>query len=142
MSNLKRYKVTHDWHDHTVTLEVDTEKLTAEKATLINEFWGDDDHRLDSEDDDPVRAVIRLFGQSIIAEALRNGGADFSESSKGIFGGNPGTQYSEEQQDEEGWGGKDETGFGWCGIRVIAADVQGVGYDDVTLKPIDPAAAE
>lgn len=77
MSNIKRYKVGHNWNDGMeVELEVDHDILTPERAAMINNFWSNNDGR-ESEAGGAVPAVIRLFGACAINAMLAEGGADF-----------------------------------------------------------------
>ncbi|ATR85201.1 single-stranded DNA-binding protein [Pseudomonas sp. HLS-6] len=129
--NIKRFKVKDTWKDYEVTLEVNLDRLTPERAELINSFWTSAEDRLAEEDDDVVRTVIRLAGLEVICEMLEDGGADFSSDSNSY----PARSSTWALQNKEGWGGKivgDE--FGWCGIRVVAADVQLPGFEDVALS--------
>lgn len=138
-ANIKRFKVKDTWKDYEVTLEVNLDRLTPERAEMINSFWSGDDYRLREEKGDTVRAVIRLAGQRLINAMLSQGGSEFSESTKGaLFGDNPGPIWTQDDlHNEEGWGGTvEEDGFGWCGIRVVAAEVFVPGFDDVALSEI------
>lgn len=131
--NIKRFKVKDTWKDYEVTLEVNLDRLTPERAELINSFWTSAEDRLAEEDDDVVRTVIRLAGLEVICEMLEDGGADFSSDSNSY----PARSSTWALQNKEGWGGKivgDE--FGWCGIRVVAADVQLPGFEDVALSEV------
>lgn len=128
-SDIKRYIVKDTWKDFEVTLEVDHNILTEERATMINEFWSDHDDRLSQENDNVVRAVIRLAGTSLINTFL-DGGASFSDTSIGDY-------VSATFHNEEGWGGTVAgSAYGWCGIRVIAADVEQPSFDDVALVEV------
>lgn len=127
--SLKKFKVGDYFRDMTVTLEVDTAKLDVERATLINEFWSDADRRLSAEDGDVVRAVVRYFGLQAILIMLEHGGISFSSANKG------GSAYwSEKVCELEGWGDADETPYGFCGIRIIAADVDAPNFHSVELE--------
>lgn len=126
---IKRYIVKDIWKDFEVTLEVDHSILTEERATMINEFWSDHDDRLLQENGNVVRAVIRLAGTSLINTFL-DGGASFSDTSIGDY-------VSSTFHNEEGWGGTVAgSAYGWCGIRVIAADVEQPCFDDVALVEV------
>lgn len=128
--NIKRYKVKAPWKDYEVTLEVDLNRLTAERAQLINRFWTGAEDRLDEENEDVVRTVIRLAGHEVICALLEDRGADFSDGDQFIC-----KQVSNELHNSEGWGGEvpwDD--FGWCGIRVVAADVQMPTFEEVALS--------
>lgn len=128
-TNIKRYKVKDTWKDFEVTLEVDHSILTEERATMINEYWMDHDDRLDQENGNVVRAVIRLAGTSLINIFL-DGGASFSDTLTGDY-------VSSSFHDGDGWGGKIAgSAYGWCGIRVIAADVEQPCFDDVALEEV------
>lgn len=137
-TNLKRYTVKEAFKDYEVTLEVNHDQLTVERATLINDFWSANSSRLDAENGDVARAVIRLFGQTMINMMLAEGGASFSATAKNrMTDEHPGPYWTKDLHNEEGWGGT-ENGelFGWCGIRVIAADVDAPGFDDVELEEV------
>lgn len=135
-TNLKRYKVKDSWKDYEVTLEVNLDRLTTERAELINSFWTSAEDRLDEEDGDIIRTVIRLAGLEVICEMLEDGGADFS----GDCNSYPARSSTWALHNKEGWGGKiDGDDFGWCGIRVIAADVQLTRFEDVALAELSNA---
>lgn len=136
-TTIKRYAVKESWKDYSVTLEVDHSILTPERATMINDFWSDHTWRARAEDGDAVRAVIRFAGSCLINMMLRNGGSSFTQTSDASPFDNPGPVWTEDLHEEEGWGGKDpSTPFGWCGIRVVAADVEAPGFDDVELEEV------
>lgn len=135
--SIKRYTVEEAWKEYSVTLEVNHDILTPERAAMINEFWSDHECRLSDEDGDVVRAVVRLAGSSLINVMLAEGGAGFSETTNGPFGGNPGPYWTKDLHEQEGWGGTEEGNpFGWCGIRCIAADVEVPGFSTVELKEV------
>ena len=138
--NIKRYLVKETWKEYEVTLEVNHDVLTEETAALINGFWSNARDRLSAEDGDVVRTVIRLFGQTMIYRMLSEGGASFSIATKHpMTGDNPGPFWTEDLHNEEGWGGTERGPYGFCGIRVIAADVDAPGYDDVELVEVSNA---
>lgn len=132
-TNIKRFKIKDTWKDYEVTLEVNLDRLNAERAQLINSFWTGADDRLDEENGNVVHAVIRLAGHELICQMLNDGGASFSQGDdKWLV-----NRVSKELHDEEGWGGDgDGDGFGWCGIRVIAADVSMPCFEELTLSEI------
>lgn len=134
--NIKRFKVKNTWKDYEVTLEVDLNRLTAEKANLINDFWSSAKDRVDLEHGDVVKAVVRMFGQVMINMMLAEGGSSFSGKPRDHFD-DAGPIWSEDLHNEEGWGGTVKgDGYGWCGIRVIGADVDALGFDDVELEEV------
>lgn len=126
MSNIKKYKVKEDWKDYEVTIEVNHELLTPELATQINEFWSDSEDRLDAEDGDPVKAVIRLAGSCLINEMLREGSMSFSKENEGMV-----KRWTEWLASQEGWPPAD-----MLGIRCIDAEVLGPSFDDLELTEI------
>jgi Protein of unknown function (DUF2528) len=136
MSLIKRYTVEHEWHDHTVTLEVDHQIMTPELAKQHLDYWSGSAEFQEDENGDAVRAVIRLFGASLIARILEQGGATFSDDTAAKI-------WSREQQDAEGWAGASTAApfspFGNVGIRAVSASVDGVGFDDVRIKEIATA---
>ena len=133
MSLIKRYTVEHEWHDHTVTLEVDLSVLTPTLAKEHLDFWSGSAEFQAAEKGDVILAVIRLFGSSLIARILEQGGSTFN-------GGEAADIWSREQQEAEGWGGAaDDSPFGHVGIRIVSADVEGVGFDDVRVKEVAAA---
>lgn len=138
MSTIKRYTVKESWKDYSVTLEVDHSILTTERAQMLNDFWSSNDDRESAEDGDVVRAVIRFAGSSLINIMLHEGGADFTEKTRGpIFNDSPGPLWTKDLHDEEGWGGSIEGNpFGWCGIRCVAATVDVPCFDDVELEEV------
>jgi len=129
-ANIKRFKIKHPWKDYEVTVEVNMDRLTPERAALINSFWTGADGRLAEEDDCVVRTVIRMAGHDLICAMLEDRGAEFTTKQKYI-----GERFSKELHNTEGWGGDGEgDGFGWCGIRVVAADVPLPDFDEVALS--------
>jgi hypothetical protein len=139
-TNIKRYTVSESWKDYSVTLEVNHDILTAERAEQINQFWSGDRYRLQKENGDVVRAVIRLAGQRLIGLMLNEGGTSFTEATNRPFD-NPGPIWTEDLHNEEGWGGSEGGPFGWCGIRCVAADVEVPDYHDVELAEVAHADA-
>lgn len=130
---IKRFKVKDSWKDYEVTLEVNLDRLTTERAQMINSFWTGAEDRESEEDGGIIRTVIRLAGLEVICEMLEDGGADFSSKSNTY----PARRSTVTLHNKEGWGGEIEgDDFGWCGIRVIAADVQVPGYEDVALAEV------
>lgn len=134
MTTTKRYTVTHEWHDHTVTLEVDHERLTAESAALYLTFWTGGDEFAQDEGDDPVRGLVRFFGAVAMRQILAEYGSTFGDSDI-----EAGRIWSAQIRDTEGFGGEDGSPFGSIGIRIIGADIEAPGFDDVNLKEL-PAA--
>lgn len=129
MSNIKTYTVKASWfNDAEVTLQVDHDLLTPELATEINGFWSNSGRRLAAEDENVVRAVIRMFGARAIALAMEQGGWDFSNHSreKGLS-----TAQDVIDRDGEGWPKAEE-----LGISVTDASVDYVGFDDVELEAV------
>lgn len=138
MPDIKRYKVQHHWNaDCEVTLEVDHEILTRERAKEINDFWGDAEYRFRHAKSD-VFAVITLFGQRLIHMMMAEGGSEFG------LGHEAADIWSKQLRAEEGWGGEPDPAFssvseilhGWCGIRVVAANVEIPSFSDFMLKAI------
>lgn len=119
MANLKRFTLEDAWRDWEVVLEVDLDQLTVERATEINEFWSGDDDRLDDADGDVVRAVIKLAAERFIYALLEYGGLIVCDGEQSAG------WTKSDLHEQEGWGGT-EGGqpFGWCGIRLVSADVQ------------------
>ncbi|WP_233007179.1 DUF2528 family protein [Rheinheimera faecalis] len=122
----KTYRVKEDWKDYEVILEVDHDLLTPELATQINQFWNDDDERLEAENGNPVKAVIRLAGTVLMQEMLAVGGASFSKSDD-----NSTTYWAEWLASQEGWPPLEV-----LGIRCIDADVLTPDFEDVELTEI------
>lgn len=140
-ANIKRFKVKDSWKDYEVLLEVNLDRLTPDRAALINNFWGGSKFRVIQEKGDVVKAVIRLAGQTLINAMLQQGGTDFYEGTKGaLLGDNPGPIWTKDDlHNEEGWGGTvEEDDFGWCGIRVVAAGVEMPSYEDVAVAEVAP----
>lgn len=119
MANLKRFTLKDDWKDWKIVLEVDLEQLTSERATEINEFWSGDDDRLDDADGNVVHAVIKLAAELLVYALLERGGAVVRDGEQSKI------WTLDYLHDQEGWGGAEEGDlFGWCGIRLVSADVQ------------------
>jgi len=137
-ANLKRYRVAESWKDYEVLLEVNLDVLTQERAALINQYFSDDTTRLMEENGDAVRVAIRLAGSTMIRIMLEQGGAEFTPAFKNVFGDNPGTSWTHDLHSAEGFGGceADEQPYGWCGMRVIGADVDVPGFFEVDLTEI------
>lgn len=133
MSMIKTFKVCGEFNDELfVTLQVDTDKLTPALASQINSFWGDAEARLETEDGDAVKAVIRLYGARVIRLMLEAGGNCFTASRSRLTA----QLWTEAMQAEEGWPGHDGTLFGAAGIRVIEAQVEMPGFDEVELTEL------
>lgn len=132
-TNIKRFQVKDDWKDYEVVLEVDMDILTEEKAALINNFWTSAEDRLDECDGNVRATVVRLFGQNAICTFLQDGGV--CTSTDWVL-----SRISKELRGEEGWGGEGDTPgtFGWCGIRVVSADVVLPSFDEMELKEVEP----
>ena len=140
-ANIKQYRVSEQFGDQQVTLEVNLDQLTVERAAMINQFWGDSDSRSEEENGDVIRAVIRLAGKWMINIMLDQGGATFTEHTTSPMGdSNPGPLWTADLHNEEGWGGtEDGNPFGLCGIRCVGADVNPIGYDDVQVEEVASA---
>ena len=129
MSTIKRYTVKHTWHDHEVVLEVDHSILTPALARDHLEFWSGCDDFIDEEEGNEPRALIRLFGSNAIRVMLEANGCDCGDDECAAI-------YTRELQDAEGWAGSDGSRFGRVGIRIVSANVEGVGFDDVALQEV------
>lgn len=136
--NLKLYRVTEEFGNDWVLLEVDLDKLTAERAGLITDFWSESNAFIELEQGDAVRAVVRLFGMWMISTMINQGGAGFGPNTISPDGDpHPGQLWSADMHDQEGWGGHDNGDpYGWCGIRCIGASVAPINYDSVTLAEV------
>ncbi|AGZ37602.1 MAG: DUF2528 family protein [Pseudomonas sp.] len=133
-TNIKRFKVKDTWKDFEVVLEVDLNRLTAERAQQINSFWTSAEDRLDEENGDVVLTVIRLAGLEVMCEILEDRGADFGDSDRWNC-----QQTTKKLHESEGWGGEgDGDGFGWCGIRVVGAEVDIPCFEDVAVSEVTP----
>src|SRR3990167_5695986 len=78
MSNITTYRVAAaSFSDAEVTLQVDLDVLTPALAAEINNFWSHPKDRLQAEDGDVVRAVVRMFGEAAIRHFMADGGASF-----------------------------------------------------------------
>lgn len=98
---IKRYRITEDCYSTEVTLQVDHDLLTPERAAEINLFWSNPDERLAVADDDPVRAVILMAARRFMYGIL--------EDSYGSVHG-----LQADFDEAEGWGGS-----AWNGITLI-----------------------
>ncbi len=135
-NSIKRYVVKDEWKEYSVTLEVNHTRLTPETATMINNFWGGSEDRLEGSGD-VVKAIIRLFGLRMIHMMLSQGGAIFSLDYKSpLFDEHPGKFWSADLQNEEGWGEAGNDPYGYCGIRVVAADVDTPDFEDLVLTEV------
>ena len=131
-TNLRRFEVSESFADFTVLVEADFAKLTVERAAEINRFWGNAQSRILAEGGDVRRTVIRSFGAMAIRHFLSSNGASFGENSGAR------SIWNAELHDVEGWGGVDGTPHGWCGLRIVSADCETPGFDDVTLTEVSP----
>lgn len=140
-SPIKRYIVKEVWKDYEVTLEVNHSRLTPEVATILNNFWTGAKYRLQTENGNSVRAVIRYFDQTMINMMLSEGGSTFCiDNGKPKYFGCPGPIWTKDLHEEDGWGGSLENDpYGFCGIRVIAADVEAPCFEDVELVEVSNA---
>lgn len=121
------HRVAASWFDDAaVVLRVDHSVLTKELATEINQFWSGADGRLSDEGGNVVRAVVRLFGAHAIHYFMRNGGASAKPHLQEICRYWTGEVLKAQG---EGWPGLDE-----LGILITAAEVNVVGFEDVTLE--------
>lgn len=128
MSTLANYLVTAPcFDDALVSLQVDLGVLTPALATEINTFWSGADDRLDAEDGDVVRAVVRLFGVCVIQYFMRQGGigASASEEVSRIW-----TQEVIEAQCE-GWPDVDR-----LGILIKSVHVSEVSFEIVEMEAV------
>lgn len=122
---MKNFKIEATWfNDAYVIVEVNPEVLTPELATMINQFWSDSDSRLAAENDDVVRAAIRLFGTMAINWFMENGGGDY---------------YCRDDywtnrvlENSEGWPGDAES----LGIRLTEISVNTPSFDDCEIEEI------
>lgn len=133
-TTIKRYTVKDTWKDYQVSLEVNHSVLTAERAALINEFWTSHEDRTDHLNGDVVKAVIQLFGQNAICLYLNENGARFDDNDKWLI-----NKCSKDLRAEEGWGGESDDAkdlFGWCGIRIVGADVAMPEYEELVLLEV------
>lgn len=119
MANLKRFTLKDGWKDWELTLEVDLDVLTPERAGEINEFWSGDKDRLSDAGGDVVRAVIKLAAKRLTYALLEQGGGLVRDGEVAAIWTKQGLH------DQEGWGGTEEgNSFGWCGIRLVSAEVE------------------
>lgn len=128
MSNITTYRVAAAWFsDAEVTLQVDLDVLTPALAAEINNFWSHPKDRLQAEDGDVVRAVVRMFGEAAIRHFMADGGASFGPCPWGD------RQMTAEvlKAQVEGWPDIDGLGIG-----IVGAEVSAVGYHDVTLEAV------
>jgi hypothetical protein len=128
MSNITTYRVAADsFSDAEVTLQVDLDVLTPALAAEINNFWSHPKDRLQAEDGDVVRAVVRMFGEAAIRHFMADGGASFGPCPWGD------RQMTAEvlKAQVEGWPDIDGLGIG-----IVGAEVSAVGYHDVTLEAV------
>lgn len=128
MSNFTTYRVAADsFSDAEVTLQVDLDVLTPALAAEINNFWSHPKDRLQAEDGDVVRAVVRMFGEAAIRHFMADGGASFGPCP---WGDRQMTAAVLKAQ-VEGWPDIDGLGIG-----IVGAEVSAVGYHDVTLEAV------
>lgn len=132
--DIKRYVVRDTWKEYEVTMEVNHNVLTVERATLINQFWTGHEDRVEHLGGDVVQAVIQMFGQNAICAYLNDNGANFGDGDNWLI-----NKCSQELRAEEGWGGEAEDAsdpFGWCGIRIVGADVSMPEYEELDILQV------
>ncbi|AZE47179.1 MULTISPECIES: DUF2528 family protein [Pseudomonas] len=118
MANLKQYTLKDTWKEWEITLEVDHDILTEERATVINSFWTSAVDRLSEADDDVVRAVIKLAAEGWVYDLLEAGGMRVDDGRQSQI-------WTEDRHNKEGWGGTVQgSAFGWCGIRLVSAEIE------------------
>ena len=126
MSTTKRYVVNFG-DENSVTLEVDTVKLSPELATEINKFWSSHNLRLSEQNNNPVEVVARLFGAAAVRVFMENGGAlHLSEGKE--------REYWTRKVLQDQWEGWPE--FESLGVLLVDADVSCVDYFAVTLEEV------
>ncbi|EPO8089469.1 DUF2528 family protein [Pseudomonas aeruginosa] len=119
MANLKTFTLSDTWKEWQVELEADLDILTEERATMINQFWSGDEDRLSEADGDVIRAVIKLAAGRFVFALLNIGGGTVNNLGQAAI------WTKQDLHDQEGWGGSEEGNpFGWCGIRLVSADVE------------------
>ena len=143
---IKTFKVQAEYNDLMyVVLQVDTDKLTPELATQINDFWCYSEDRIDSEDGDVFRAVVRLYGTKAIHKMLLGGGACFKAGCGDCWRRNSCPAKSEEwaKQLEHLLADGQHELFELFGepIRVIEARVEIPDFDSVELLDITARCA-
>lgn len=131
MSKLKTFLVSDSKDTFFVALEVDLDKLTPEAASLINAFWGGAEDRLDAEDGNAVRAVIRFLGCKLIGAMLEFGGQSFDE--RAVTGPGRGVYWMREFMEGEGLLRNKDFKLDALGIRLVKADVEIPGFDEMDL---------
>lgn len=126
MSTAKRYIVSFG-DENSVTLEVDTEKLTPALAAEINQFWSSDGLRLAEQNNDPIEVVARLFGAAAIRVFMETGGA------LRLSPGKEREYWTREvlKAQYEGW-----PEFETLGILLVDVDVSAAEYFGVTLEEV------
>lgn len=133
MSMIKTFKVCAEYNDEMfVVLQVDMSKLTPALASEVNNFLGDAEYRVFSEDGNVVKAVIRLYGARVMRLMLSEGGCSITATRSPLTA----QAWTVAMQAEEGWPGPDGTPSGAMGIQVIEAQVEVPNYDGVELSDI------
>lgn len=128
MSNIKKFKVSQDFSDNYVVLEVDLDVLTPAVAIEINNFVSSNHERLEAEGGDVVRAAIRMFGHYAIMYFLHEYGADLDGPI-----GDENVRATKDVLDflMEGW-----PDFESLGIVIYSAYVEVPSFDDLTLEEV------
>lgn len=128
MSNIKRYTISESFGDRfEVRIEVDHDKLTPARAEEHLRFWTGADDKIAEADGDIVLATIRSFGCEALYNMLGDMGAEFS-------GGWQADNWSKKMRDLEGFGGEDDTPYGWIGIRILSAQAQSPSFDELEVR--------
>ena len=112
----KRYILTSGM-DTSITLEIDTTKMTAEYAAEVNGFWSGAADVLDASDDDVFQAVARRAAARLLGylmDGYNEGGA------------------VENLSEQEGWPDKDS-----IGIKIIDHEIPDL---DATLFDVEELA--
>lgn len=132
---IKTFKVQAEYNDLMyVVLQVDTDKLTPELATNMNNLFRGAKGRVEDEDGDVVRAVVRRYGAEAILEMLLKGGASFKASNRSAV-----SQWTNQLQGLLA----DINHELFCddGIRVIEAQVEIPDFEGVELLDITAQCA-
>lgn len=69
----KRYKIEHTETYFDMTVEIDHSQLSDGTLRGINDFWSDSEYRLDTEDGDLLRAVLKLLCQFVMSLQVEYG---------------------------------------------------------------------
>lgn len=124
MKQIKRYEIIWNAHEDcpVLTVEINPAICTIETLESINNFFINGTDRLEDSDGDIIVTVLKMLAATCFTEQTGPTGGWNAEGLISLF----------DNGNMEGWPPVD----GSCGIKILACDVPGVNYDDMTVEEI------